>query len=175
MQIQELPLNMGWPTVQWPNPSPPALNWLMACDTKKAEQEEGTGLKAKQSGILNVADGGVLIALGTWVCKIYYAGCDLHQPRLLSKAILWECQNAAPRCSIHIKSVLFASLTLSKIKNSTECWKDCEHIHSPAATGIQKTNFLLIFQGKVSPEFPGDESRHMCQRVKKAWKVCSRA
>lgn len=31
----------------------------MARDIKKAEQKEGTGLKAMQSGILNVADGEV--------------------------------------------------------------------------------------------------------------------
>lgn len=56
---------------------------------------------------------------GTWICwEIYYAGCDLHQPRLLSRAILWECQNATPHCSIHIKSVLFASHSLEKPKAS---------------------------------------------------------
>lgn len=59
MQIQEPPLNVGRPTVQWLNSSPPTLNWLMARDIKKAEQKEGTGLKAMQSGILNVADGEV--------------------------------------------------------------------------------------------------------------------
>lgn len=114
-------------------------------------------------------------SLGTWVCwEIYYAGCDLHQPRLLSKAILWECQNATPHCSIHIKSVLFASLTLLKTGNFIQCWKDCECVYSPADTGIQKTNFLLIFQGKGSPESQKMKQTYVlvCQKGLKSLFTC---
>lgn len=106
---------------------------------------------------------------GTWVCwQNYYAGCDLHQPRLLSKAILWECQNATAHCSIHIKSLLLASLWRSE--SSIQCWKDDEYIYDLADTGIRKitceTDFLLNSQGRDSPELSGDGS-DICVPVSK--------
>lgn len=64
--------------------------------------------------------------------------------------------------------------SLSKTENFIECWRDCEYIYSPADTGIWKTNFLLIFQGKGSPEFPGDESAYVlvCQKSPESLFTC---
>lgn len=112
VQMQELFLNMGRPTVQRLNSSPPALNWLMVCAMKKVEQEEGQDWKRCRA-VFRMQLMKEFNRPSTWVWgEIYYAGCDL-----LPKATLRERRNTAPRCSSHIKAVLFASVTLWKTEN----------------------------------------------------------
>lgn len=154
--------------VQWPNSSPSALNWWMVCDMEWAEQDR-TGLGA-MNAVFWAWLTEELNSPRTGVCwEIYYAGCDLHQPGLLSKTILWECQNATPHCSIHIKSVLFTTPTLSKTETSDSAEKT-EYIYSPVHTGIQKTNFLFLFPGKGSQSSQKTESQNHL-----GWQRCLRS
>lgn len=141
-------------TVQWPNSSPCALKWLMVC---AMEQEEGTGLGAMQH--FERSSNEELNSPRTGVClEIYYAGCDLHQPGLLSKTILWECQNATPHCSIHIKSILFTALTLSKTETSDSAEKTMNTSIVQHTLEYRKQIFLFLFPGKGSQSSQKTES-----------------
>lgn len=140
-------------TVQWPYSSPSALNWLMVCDMEWAEQEEGTGCS-----VLNVADWGVE--------QSQYRSLLADLLRRLWPSSAWtfirnhfmrmsEChttlQHSPQVCS------LYHSHTL-KNWSFRPCWKDCEYIYSPAHTGIQRTNILLLFLRKDSQSFQKTES-----------------
>lgn len=136
-------------TVQWPNSSPSALNWLMVCDMEWGEQEEGTGLGAMQyfdcswlrSWTVPVQEfsGRSITQVVTFISLDFYRKPLYENVRMPHHTL----QHSHQVCSLYCSHCL-------KNWNFRQCWKDCLFIYSPAYTGIQKTIFSSsYFQEKV--------------------------
>lgn len=161
MQIQEPALGTGRPTGSefkgWIHLQRP---WTGQWCVTWREQSRRDGIESCAERYFQRSWWSLIVPVHEFAGRFIMQFVTFNSPNFYQKPL---CQNATPHCSIHLKPVLFAPLTLSKIENFIQCWKDYEssrhwNTENKFSAHISRQRFYRV---------PGRLIRHIAKRHEK--------